>query len=87
MRAWFPPVENTPVALAIASKVTPDSVGKLIETLEKEPSELGYKFGKWTGERLATYLESRTGIKLTGAQVKKILKRKKYVYFRHCTAE
>ncbi|MBD2014952.1 IS630 family transposase, partial [Microcoleus sp. FACHB-53] len=51
-----------------------------LETIEKEPSELGYEFGRWTGERLATYLAVQTGIELSGSQVRKILKQKKYVY-------
>ena len=52
----------------------------LLETIEKEPEELGYEFGRWTAQRLATYLEERTGIKLSGSQVRRILERKKYVY-------
>lgn len=52
----------------------------MLETIEKEPSELGYELGRWTGERLATYLTQQTGIKLSGSQVRKILKQKKYVY-------
>jgi len=31
-------------------------------------------------ERLATYLAEQTGIKLSGSQVRRILKRKKYSY-------
>lgn len=61
-------------------KVTPAYLEVLLETIEKEPNELGYEFGRWTGERLATYLTEQTGIKLTGSQIRKILKRKKYVY-------
>ncbi len=61
-------------------KVTQEYLDKLIETVEKEPKELGYEFGRWTGERLATYLGEQTGIKLTGSQIRKILQRKKYVY-------
>lgn len=61
-------------------KATPPYVELLLETTEKEPSELGYEFGRWTGERLATYLAEKTGIELTGSQVRKILKQKKYVY-------
>ena len=41
---------------------------------------MGYDFGRWTGERLATYLAEQTGIKLSGSQVRRILKRKKYSY-------
>ncbi len=52
----------------------------MLETIEKEPSELGYELGRWTGERLATYLTQQTGIELSGSQVRKILKQKKYVY-------
>ena len=52
----------------------------LLETIEKEPEELGYDFGRWTAQRLATYLEKKTGIKLSGSQVRRILARKKYVY-------
>ena len=36
--------------------------------------------GRWTGERLATYLAQETGITLTGTQVRRILKQKKYAY-------
>lgn len=61
-------------------KATPEYVKILLETIEKEPRELGYEFGRWTGERLATYLGLQTGIELTGSQVRKILKQKKYVY-------
>jgi hypothetical protein len=35
--------------------------------------------GRWTAQRLATYLEESTGRKLSGGQVRRILK-KKYVY-------
>lgn len=61
-------------------KATDEYVKTLLETIDKEPSELGYEFGRWTGERLATYLGMQTGIELTGSQVRKILKQKKYVY-------
>lgn len=61
-------------------KATPEYLKLLLETIEKEPSELGYEFGRWTGERLATYLAEQTGIQLSGSQVRRILKRKKYSY-------
>lgn len=61
-------------------KATTEYVKILLETIEKEPRELGYEFGRWTGERLATYLAQQTGIELSGSQVRKILKQKKYVY-------
>lgn len=61
-------------------KATPEYLKLLLLTVEKEPSELGYEFGRWTGERLATYLAEQTGIHLSGSQVRRILKRKKYSY-------
>lgn len=61
-------------------KVTEKYIEILLETIEKELEELGYEFGRWTAQRLATYLEEITGVKLTGSQVRRILERKKYVY-------
>ena len=61
-------------------KATEDYIELLMEVIEKEPSELGYEFGRWTGERLATYLAQKTGIELSGEQLRRILKQKKYAY-------
>ncbi|WP_256874557.1 IS630 family transposase [Nostoc sp. C057] len=61
-------------------KVTKEYEDLLLETIEKEPLDYGYDFGRWTAARLATYLEKITGIKLSGSQVGRILERKKYVY-------
>jgi len=61
-------------------KVTPEYFKILLETVEKDPQDLGYEFGRWTGERLATYLAEKTGIKLSGSQLRRILKRKKFSY-------
>ena len=48
-------------------KVTDSYQEILLETIEKEPEELGYDFGRWTAQRLAVYLEEKTGIKLSGS--------------------
>ncbi len=61
-------------------KATDKYIDILLETIEKDPQKLGYDFGRWTAQRLATYLEESTGIKLSGVQVRRILKKKKYVY-------
>ena len=61
-------------------KATPEYLTLLLETVDSEPKELGYEFGRWTGERLATYLAEQTGIQLSGSQIRRILKRKKYSY-------
>ena len=37
-------------------KATPEYIELLLEIVDKEPQELGYEFGRWTGKRLATYL-------------------------------
>ena len=39
------------------TKVTDKYIEILLETIDKEPEELGYEFGRWTAQRLATYLE------------------------------
>lgn len=61
-------------------KATSEYINLLMETIEKEPASLGYEFGRWTAARLATYLAEKTGIDLSGEQVRRILHRKKYVY-------
>ncbi|MEH2391559.1 MAG: IS630 family transposase [Nostoc sp.] len=61
-------------------KVTDVYIELLLSVIEKEPSEFGYEFGRWTGERLATYMAEQTGIELTGKQVRRILEQKKYAY-------
>jgi transposase len=61
-------------------KATEKYIEILLETVEKKPEELGYEFGRWTAKRLATYLEEKTGIKLSSSQVTRILERKNYVY-------
>jgi transposase len=57
-------------------KITDKYIEILLETIEKEPQELGYEFGRWSTARLATYLEQQTGIKLTGSQIRRIIKKK-----------
>ena len=58
-------------------KATDNYIKILLETIEIEPQELGYDFVRWIAQRLATYLEKSTGIKLSGGQVRRILKQKK----------
>jgi transposase len=57
-------------------KVTEEYERLLLETIEKEPGEYGYEFGRWTAARLATHLEQATGIKLSGSQVRRRLEKK-----------
>ena len=61
-------------------KATQEYINILLITIEKEPAEYGYEFGRWSAARLANHLEKQTGIKLSGSQVRRILERKKYVY-------
>ena len=60
-------------------KATDKYIDILLKTIEKDPQELGYNFGRWTAQRLATYLDKSTGIKLSGGQVRRILKKIKKV--------
>ena len=52
----------------------------MIDTIDKNPEEYGYEFGRWTAARLATYLEKVTEIKLSSSQISRILHKNKYVY-------
>jgi transposase len=61
-------------------KATEEYIDLLLKILDQDPEELGYEFGRWTAKRLATYLEEKTGIKLSSSQVRRILAKKKYVY-------
>lgn len=61
-------------------KVTVAYVELLMKVIETSPLDFGYEFGRWSTNRLATYLAQETGIQLSGEQVRRILKQKKYVY-------
>lgn len=54
-------------------KATDEYINLLMDLIEKEPSELGYEFGRWTTARSSTYMEEQTGIKLSGEQIRRIL--------------
>ncbi|ASC72877.1 hypothetical protein XM38_038370 [Halomicronema hongdechloris C2206] len=62
-------------------KATDQYVDLLLEVIEKDPQGLGYEFGRWTAARLSVYLEQETGIRLSGSQIRRILKSKKYSTF------
>jgi len=62
------------------NKATPEYIKLLGELIDKEPQEFNYEFGRWTAERLAQHLEKETGIKLSSSQVRRILKKNKFVY-------
>ena len=57
-------------------KATEAYIELLQNVVEIAPSEFGYEFGRWTAERLSTYLELHTGIKLSSKQVSRILQKK-----------
>jgi hypothetical protein len=35
-------------------KATDEYIKILLDTIDKEPQEMGYEFGRWTAKRLAT---------------------------------
>lgn len=57
-------------------KATEEYIVLLLEVAEKAPSEFGYEFGRWTAERLSTYLQQQTGIRLSSKQISRILQKK-----------
>lgn len=50
--------------------------------LKQEPKELGYDFAIWTVDRLRQRLEQETGIALSEARLRALMKRKGYRYRR-----
>jgi transposase len=67
-------------------KATEEYIELLQNVVEKDPSEFGYEFGRWTGERLSTYLLERTGIQLSSKQISRILQKKSTSTFGRNTA-
>jgi len=65
-----------------ASKATDEYCRKLEEVLEKDPSELGYRFAIWTSDRLRAHLEKKTGILLSEGRFRALLKKRGYRYRR-----
>jgi len=57
-------------------KATPEYINLLFETVEQDPTELGYEFGRWTAQRLSEHLAQTTEIVLSGRQVTRLLKKK-----------
>jgi transposase len=62
------------------AKATPEYITLLLEAVEKEPTEFGYEFGRWTAQRLSEHLAKETEIMLSSSQVKRLLKKKGYRY-------
>jgi transposase len=46
----------------------------LRRTAKKNPRQMGYAFSRWTTPRLATYMEEKTGVKLTSDYLSKLLR-------------
>lgn len=67
-------------------KATEEYIELLQNVVEKDPSEFGYEFGRWTGERLSTYLLEQTGIQLSSKQISRILQKKSTSIFGRNTA-
>lgn len=52
----------------------------LIETVEQNPRDLGYKFTRWTAALLAEHLRRKIHVQVAGVTVSKLLKRLGYRY-------
>jgi transposase len=61
-------------------KVTSEYITLLLEIVKKEPTELGYEFGRWTAQRLSEHLAKETNIVLSSSQVKRLLKKRISLY-------
>ena len=58
------------------SQPASEYINLLLEVVEKEPTELGYEFGRWTAQRLSEHLAKETEIVLSSGQVKRLLKKR-----------
>lgn len=65
-------------------KANDEYIRLLLDVVNKDPTELGFDSNRWSGERLANYLAQSTGIQLTGAHVRKLLKRQRESAPRRC---
>lgn len=64
------------------SKATEAYCKTLEEVMDKDPSELGYRFAIWTSDRLRAHLEKETGILLSEGRFRALLKKRGYRYRR-----
>jgi transposase len=67
-------------------KATEQYIKLLLEVVETKPRLLGYEFGRWTAQRLSTYLAQATGIELSSKQISRILQKKSTSIFGRNTA-
>ena len=67
-------------------KATEQYIELLLKVVALSPSELGYEFGRWTAERLSTYLEQQTGITISSKQSRQILQKKSTFTLEQSTA-
>ena len=56
------------------ARVTPAYLWLLMQTVQTDPSHLGFVFARWTCARLATYMHQRTGLALSDWAVGELLR-------------
>jgi len=61
-------------------KVDADFQAALIDAVEQNPRDLGYKFTRWTAALLAEHLRRKTHVEVAGVTVSKALRRLGYRY-------
>ena len=57
-------------------------IARLLEVVEQDPRAYGYAFTRWTAPRLAAHLEATTGVRIAGATVAELLRRRGFVWRR-----
>lgn len=65
-----------------AREMSEDSQKELLRVIELDPNEVGVKSANWTTQRLADYLEGKTGQAFDQETIRKYLHRLGYVYKR-----
>ena len=63
-------------------RITSLHIGILLETVRKDPADLGYAFRRWTAPRLCEYLFERTHTRVTAHWISELLRTHGFVWRR-----
>jgi transposase len=55
------------------SRYTPETKAQVLQAARTRPSDLGFPYGSWTVERLATYLHDQLGVPMKKTRIFEIL--------------
>lgn len=59
-------------------RATPEFLQRMRATVQSDPQLLGYGFSIWSCQRLAEHLAEETGIRFSGCQIQRLLRRERF---------